>query len=268
MTRRGRWDLPEAPGADPVASSSTSQSSFVYFISIDLFGPIKIGFATNVRERLESLQTAHPHRLVLLHSMAGSMRDERELHSIYATDHIRGEWFASSVLMLTRLVHAKALAAAGGKHADGEMVGDIDGWRERCGEMIDGLGRSAHAEDSRVLRVVLLAMDPFCSAQALAMARQALSSGTTEVDAAQIIEDALGPAEDRSPPTAHKTLLSFVNVASVGELVEFGFNERTAMSLVERRDRDGQFCFERMLLKLPFMGKKRLAALQSRFVRG
>lgn len=75
-------------------------SSFVYFIQAGANGPVKIGFADNVKKRLGELQTGCPHRLALLatieHNDARS--EESKYHERFS--HLRidkSEWFNWSV---------------------------------------------------------------------------------------------------------------------------------------------------------------------------
>lgn len=71
---------------------------FVYFIQRREHGVIKIGQARDVASRLRSLQTASPEPL---HLLATSQRhDERELHSFFQRERLRGEWFRPSPRLL------------------------------------------------------------------------------------------------------------------------------------------------------------------------
>ncbi|MEX1059424.1 MAG: GIY-YIG nuclease family protein [Methyloceanibacter sp.] len=67
----------------------------IYFISTD-DEFIKIGFTTNLRERIRSLRTASPKRLRVHVAIPGTRDDERELHRRFAVHHVRGEWFKFS----------------------------------------------------------------------------------------------------------------------------------------------------------------------------
>lgn len=68
----------------------------VYFIQQGETGPIKIGWSTNVRSRLASLQTATHERLRLLLVLDGQPEDERRLHAWFARERRGGEWFHSN----------------------------------------------------------------------------------------------------------------------------------------------------------------------------
>ena len=67
----------------------------VYFIKLAEF--VKIGWALNARERLETLQTGSPYELALAGAFYGTMGDEKQLHSRFGSDRVRGEWFRSTV---------------------------------------------------------------------------------------------------------------------------------------------------------------------------
>jgi len=65
----------------------------VYFIRSNGKGPVKIGYATNVPDRLKALQTSHHGRLVIVGLMAGTQQDERALHAQFKEYRKGGEWF-------------------------------------------------------------------------------------------------------------------------------------------------------------------------------
>jgi hypothetical protein len=67
------------------------KSTVVYFVRAGDNGPIKIGQAANLKNRLADLQQAHWEKLVVLAS-SGSLR-EREVHAKFRHLRIRGEWF-------------------------------------------------------------------------------------------------------------------------------------------------------------------------------
>ena len=70
-------------------------NGWVYFIQSSRGGPIKIGWTSaSVEDRLRSLQTSAPDKLVVLATAAGSRLDEKELHRELSSYRMRGEWFA------------------------------------------------------------------------------------------------------------------------------------------------------------------------------
>lgn len=71
----------------------------IYFIQAGDGGPIKVGFTHGpISSRMSSLQAACPDVLSLLATTDGDRKTEAELHVRFAQDHIRGEWFAPSIL--------------------------------------------------------------------------------------------------------------------------------------------------------------------------
>jgi hypothetical protein len=72
--------------------------SYIYFIQAGKSGPIKIGKANNIQQRLATFQTAHVDTLQLLgqidcKSEADAFIVEKTLHRKFKKYHIRGEWF-------------------------------------------------------------------------------------------------------------------------------------------------------------------------------
>jgi hypothetical protein len=66
----------------------------IYFIQEALTGNIKIGFAEeNVEQRISDLQCGNSSELTLLGVVAGSVREEQQLHKLFTDYRIRGEWF-------------------------------------------------------------------------------------------------------------------------------------------------------------------------------
>lgn len=64
---------------------------YVYFVRAG--DAIKIGFSTNSKTRLASLQTSNSEQLELLAMMRGTQSDERDLHQQFCHLNLRGEWF-------------------------------------------------------------------------------------------------------------------------------------------------------------------------------
>jgi len=65
----------------------------LYFVESGKGGPIKIGRARNVQQRIDDLQTGNPSRLRLLGTMVGCFAKEQRVHRMFASAHIHGEWF-------------------------------------------------------------------------------------------------------------------------------------------------------------------------------
>ena len=72
---------------------SKPHTTVVYLIAARDLEMVKIGLATNVRERLSQLQTGSPCELELLAAIPGGEAEERALHWLFGHLHVRGEWF-------------------------------------------------------------------------------------------------------------------------------------------------------------------------------
>jgi hypothetical protein len=83
-----------AAGLEPLINSD--ETPCVYFIGhkdrFDL--PIKIGKANSVTSRKSELQTAHYTELIVLFTLNGYSKLEKELHTRFSRKHVRGEWFS------------------------------------------------------------------------------------------------------------------------------------------------------------------------------
>jgi hypothetical protein len=66
---------------------------FVYFIQVIKTGDIKIGFSTNIKSRIHTLQTSIPESIKLLGFISGDLKLEKELHKKFKHLKKRGEWF-------------------------------------------------------------------------------------------------------------------------------------------------------------------------------
>jgi hypothetical protein len=75
--------------------------SFIYVIGADKAGPVKIGLSVNPDKRLRQLQTGHPARLSLFHTMevesAKVALMEKIIHKTVRPWRGVGEWFYLSV---------------------------------------------------------------------------------------------------------------------------------------------------------------------------
>jgi hypothetical protein len=67
---------------------------YVYFIKDESTGLVKIGKASNVKRRLQSLRTGSPSCLTLL-GVSSSLK-EKEMHARFGDLRTRGEWFSLS----------------------------------------------------------------------------------------------------------------------------------------------------------------------------
>lgn len=77
--------------ADDLPWSQFGQG-FIYFIRSG--DRVKIGYSTNVKERMIKLQTSSPDPLQFIGARPGSFEDEGRLHSLYNDLRTSGEWFS------------------------------------------------------------------------------------------------------------------------------------------------------------------------------
>ena len=68
----------------------------VYLIRAGEHGPVKIGFATSVRQRFAKMQTDNHEKLSVLRVLDGEKDVEAQLHSRFHALHRRGDWFEFS----------------------------------------------------------------------------------------------------------------------------------------------------------------------------
>ncbi len=88
-----RWEIEEL-----LLTHEDGEIGLIYFIRCgendgEEGGWIKIGWSTDVKKRLATLQTAHHERLIVLTTFKGTRADERELHAEFLMYKERGEWF-------------------------------------------------------------------------------------------------------------------------------------------------------------------------------
>lgn len=59
-------------------------------------GPcVKIGYTSNLEQRLHALKTSNPHEIELIGSFPGTKADEKIIHKQFSHLRIKGEWFAA-----------------------------------------------------------------------------------------------------------------------------------------------------------------------------
>lgn len=80
----------------PERDDEEQGSTFIYFIEAIGHDRIKIGKADNPEVRLKQLQTGSHAELRLIGTIAAEAAREQEMHQAFATDRIRGEWFAAT----------------------------------------------------------------------------------------------------------------------------------------------------------------------------
>lgn len=72
---------------------------WMYFIASDAQKAVKIGFATDVYQRLKTLQSGNPDRLRVMGSVPALLGAETHLHRILKARAIRLEWYPLSGFM-------------------------------------------------------------------------------------------------------------------------------------------------------------------------
>lgn len=77
-------------------------------------GPVKIGHAESVADRIRALQTGHPEQLRLVRVIEGDGDIEGAFHERFKGHHIRGEWF-QYVPEMASFEPSETWAAAGRK---------------------------------------------------------------------------------------------------------------------------------------------------------
>jgi len=84
-----------------------SPLEFIYFVRSEEF--VKIGWATSVETRMNSLRVNNPHPVELIALMVGGQTEEAMLHANFRGDHHRGEWFRLSDTIRSLLDEIAAL---------------------------------------------------------------------------------------------------------------------------------------------------------------
>lgn len=93
LTGKGNFDL--APHLDwRGRASDLRQPGHVYYARSEDTGRIKIGWSSNVANRLATLQRSSGAALTIIWSEPGTGRDERNLHAKFAAARLHGEWFS------------------------------------------------------------------------------------------------------------------------------------------------------------------------------
>jgi len=74
----------------------------IYFIQSGRKGAIKIGYTSNLERRLAELQIGNPSILHVIAALpVGSEKKainlESSFHKLFKSQHVRGEWYSSSI---------------------------------------------------------------------------------------------------------------------------------------------------------------------------
>jgi hypothetical protein len=70
---------------------AATTKQYVYFLRSR--GLIKIGFSTNPKQRIKSIQAGWPHKVYVIKVVQGTRQYEASLHARFAGLHAKGEWF-------------------------------------------------------------------------------------------------------------------------------------------------------------------------------
>lgn len=110
----------------------------VYFIGEDLRldGIVKIGIANDPRERLKTLQTAHPNRLQLFAIEYGGRGREVTLHQRWSKQRMNGEWFRISAPILKHVLDLAETMPSRLAELDQRAVSAANAWDD----LLDGFG--------------------------------------------------------------------------------------------------------------------------------
>lgn len=86
----------------------------IYFVQTDDNRYIKIGYATNVKNRVDNLRTSSPHPLKLLGSMPGDAPLEKQIHARFGHLRANREWFVNDQEIVRLAVSASRLTGISG----------------------------------------------------------------------------------------------------------------------------------------------------------
>jgi|ERR1043166_932612 hypothetical protein len=101
-------DEPFDSGADVVESGFLPSGPVVYFLQAQTGGPIKIGWSSDIKQRLDALQPGCPYPLNVLLCVRGSFADEQLLHQKFARFRLHGEWFEAAEEVLKYILSVRS----------------------------------------------------------------------------------------------------------------------------------------------------------------
>jgi hypothetical protein len=105
---------------------------------------IKIGVASNMKERLSTIQTHCPYPVRLLKLVPNGALREKELHARFRADHVTGEWFKRSDELLELIAGLDGITDL----SPPAVVLDFDDMRQTWRDFIDGTGKYAPTKES------------------------------------------------------------------------------------------------------------------------
>lgn len=85
----------KGPRKSLLASQPTDSTDYVYLIKVNRQNIFKIGKSNDPRSRLDSFQTASPHKLKIVHTFPADNASaaEETLHELFHPIRMEGEWF-------------------------------------------------------------------------------------------------------------------------------------------------------------------------------
>ena len=87
----------------------------IYFVREPREGLVKIGYSANPWRRIEALQIGNHAQLIIEAVVDGEMADEAKLHTRFAAQRVRGEWFRWSGPIAAHVASLESKAAPVGK---------------------------------------------------------------------------------------------------------------------------------------------------------
>lgn len=85
-------------------------TGYVYFIKTEKTNQVKIGYSSNPLERLKSLQTGNPEKLILIGQYPGTPTLEKALHAFFEDKRNQLEWFNFTAADIEALKRFMAVA--------------------------------------------------------------------------------------------------------------------------------------------------------------
>lgn len=115
-------------------------TGFVYCIGDKPGGPVKLGYARDLRTRLQSMQTSNPAKLHVLASFPGVRGQEIAAHDKFSSLHIRNEWFQDEAEQISRFIREQGETLP---DADADIRRAIAKFQEETGMSGDDFSRRA-----------------------------------------------------------------------------------------------------------------------------
>lgn len=121
----------------------------IYFITAREVARVKIGFSDNPQLRFVKMQADSPCELVIERICEGSVADEAELHQHFASDHVRGEWFALSDRVEEHMRSVPAFVKPEGF----VLPGKLGAWLKANGHTTTTFGKAVGVTNATISRI-------------------------------------------------------------------------------------------------------------------